>query len=74
LLTAALVVEEAADHPLRDLDGMTDTIASALGERQIDSIQTLAEACVDELEGIDGLSGELAGKLIMGARKVWFGA
>lgn len=45
---------------------------AALRERGIESWENLADCSVDELEGIEGLSADEAGSLIMKARAPWF--
>ena len=64
------VVEPAQD--LLDLDGMTRHIAYVLASNGIVTREDLAEQAVDDLSGIEELSKEEAGKLIMTARKHWF--
>ena len=73
LLTRELggdVKEPEAD--LIQLDGMTPDIALALAAQGIMTRESLADLSVDDLEHIETLSSEKAGKLIMKAREPWF--
>ena len=77
LLTQLIAKEEQLDEnkPAKDLlalEGMTDSIAFRLAEMGIRTQEELAESAVDELDGIDELSEELAAELIMAARAPWF--
>ena len=54
------------------LDDMTPAIAYKLAERNVITLDDLAEQAVFDIEDIDGLGAELAAKLIMNARKSWF--
>ncbi len=54
------------------LEGMTTAIAYKLAERDIVTVDDLAEQAVFDIDDIDGLDSESAGKLIMTARKSWF--
>ncbi len=54
------------------LDDMTPAIAYKLAERDIITLDDLAEQAVFDIEDIEGLDSELAGKLIMNARQSWF--
>lgn len=51
---------------------MTTEIAYKLAERDIITLDDLAEQAVFDIEDIEGLDSELAGKIIMNARKSWF--
>lgn len=51
---------------------MTPAIAYKLAERDILTLDDLAEQAIFDIEDIEGLGSELAGKLIMNARKSWF--
>ena len=51
---------------------MTPAIAYKLAERNVITLDDLAEQAVFDIEDIDGLGAELAAKLIMNARKSWF--
>jgi N utilization substance protein A len=59
---------------LLDLDGMTRDVAEQLAAREIVTVDALADAAVDEIEDIEGLSREQAEKLIITARETsgWF--
>lgn len=54
------------------LEYMTPAIAYKLAERDILTLDDLAEQAIFDIEDIEGLGSELAGKLIMNARKSWF--
>ncbi|NGX16419.1 transcription termination factor NusA [Wenzhouxiangella sp. XN24] len=77
LITQAIVKEEKLDQaePAEDLlalDGMDRSLAFALAGRGIRTREDLADQSTDELEDIEGLDAERAGKLIMAARAHWF--
>ncbi|MBL4774702.1 MAG: transcription termination/antitermination protein NusA [Mariprofundus sp.] len=77
LLDAALKQGESTDEThitLLDLSGMTREIAEQLTAREMSSVDALADAAVDEIEDIEGLSRELAEALIIAAREAagWF--
>jgi len=59
---------------LLDLSGMTREIAEQLAARDMVSVDALADAAIDEIEDIDGLSREQAEALILAAREAagWF--
>lgn len=54
------------------LADMTTAIAYKLAERDIITVDDLAEQAIFDIDDIDGLDSELAGKLIMNARQSWF--
>lgn len=54
------------------LEDMTSDIAYALAKKDIVTVDDLAEQAIFDIEDIDGMDSELAGKLIMNARKSWF--
>lgn len=54
------------------LEGMTTAIAYKLAERDIVSVDDLAEQAIFDIEDIEGLDAKSAGELIMNARKSWF--
>lgn len=54
------------------LEDMTPAIAYKLAERDILTLDDLAEQAIFDIEDIEGLGSELAGKLIMNARQSWF--
>lgn len=54
------------------LEDMTTAIAYKLAERDVITVDDLAEQAVFDIEDIEGLDSTLAGKLIMNARKSWF--
>jgi len=75
LLTQAIAKEETLKEPdegLLKMDGMTRELAYALAERDITSMDDLAELSVDELVEIDEMDEERAAALIMTARAPWF--
>ncbi|OUD15308.1 transcription termination factor NusA [Thioflexithrix psekupsensis] len=77
LVTTAIAKEEHAETPpptseLLALDGMTETLARALAERGITSMDDLAEQSIDELMTLDEMDEQRAGALIMAARAPWF--
>jgi N utilization substance protein A len=77
LLTQAIASEESLDQsmPAEDLlllEGMSPDLALALARRGVRTREDLAEQAVDDLNDIEGLAPEEAGKLIMTARAHWF--
>lgn len=54
------------------LEDMTQSIAYKLAEQGIITVDDLAEQAIFDIEDIEGLDADLAGKLIMNARKSWF--
>jgi N utilization substance protein A len=77
LLTQAIASEESLDQsmPAEDLlllEGMSPDLALALARRGVRTREDLAEQSVDDLNDIEGLAPEEAGKLIMTARAHWF--
>lgn len=77
LLTMALsaegesgTVEPAED--LLNMEGMDTALAHILAERNVISMEDLAEQSVDELLDIDGMDETRAAALIMKAREPWF--
>ena len=77
LLTQAIASEESleqampADDLLR-LQGMSPDLALALSRRGVRTREELAEQSIDDLNDIEGMTPEEAGKLIMTARAHWF--
>ena len=77
LLTQAIASEESleqampADDLLR-LQGMSPELALALARRGVRTREELAEQSIDDLNDIEGMTPEEAGKLIMTARAHWF--
>ncbi|MCF7821080.1 MAG: transcription termination factor NusA [Mariprofundaceae bacterium] len=59
---------------LLELDGMTREIAGQLAAREMLTVAALADAAVDEIEDIEGLSRDQAEALILAAREAsgWF--
>ena len=75
LLDRALAkADETSGISLLDLPGMTREIAERLAESDIMSVESLADAAVDEIEDVEGLSREQAEALILAAREAsgWF--
>lgn len=78
-LTAAVLAEEEAlkqihiEDRLLNLEGMNRHIAFKLAEKQITTLEDLAEQGVDDLSDIEELSAEKVAELIMAARNIcWF--
>lgn len=78
-LTAKALAEEEAlkqaqiEERLLNLEGMNRHIALKLAEKQITTLEALAEQGVDDLSDIDNLAEEQAAALIMAARNIcWF--
>ncbi len=79
ILTAKALAEEEAlkqahiEDKLLSLEGMDRHIAFKLAEKQITTLEELAEQGVDDLADIEELTAEKAGELIMAARQIcWF--
>jgi transcription termination/antitermination protein NusA len=77
LLTQAIASEEGLssaniEADLLSMEGMDDTLALALANKGVLSMEDLAEQSIDDLMDIDGMDEERAGKLIMTARAPWF--
>jgi N utilization substance protein A len=64
-------IKQPSDE-LLNLEDMTQELAYRLAERDIITLDDLAEQAIFDIEDIDGMGSELAGKLIMNARKSWF--
>ena len=77
LLTQAIASQEdlssanIADD-LLNMEGMDDELALALAKKGILSMEDLAEQSIDELNDVENMDEERAGKLIMTARAPWF--
>ena len=78
-ITAAALAEEKAleaahiEDNLLNLEGMERHIAFKLAQKQITTLEELAEQGVDDLAYIEELSAEKASELIMAARNIcWF--
>ena len=54
------------------LEDMTPAIAYKLAERDIITLDDLAEQAIFDIEDIEGLNSQSAGKFIMAARQSWF--
>ncbi len=76
LLTQAIAKEqELTREPAQDLlsmEGMNRELAYQLASREIITMEDLAEMSIAELMEIDDMDEDLAGQLIMTARKPWF--
>lgn len=79
-LTKIALAEEAAlaninvEEALLKLEGMNRHLAVKLAEKNITTLEELAEQGVDDLSDIEELSAEQAAELIMAARNIcWFG-
>ena len=77
LLTMAIAREETAEagepqDDLLNMEFMTGELALKLSRIGICTMEELAEQSTDELEAVDGIDAEFAGKLIMKAREPWF--
>ncbi|MGF1908962.1 transcription termination factor NusA [Vibrio kasasachensis] len=79
LTTLALAQEETFDglEPADDLlalEGLERELAFKLAAKGVATLEDLADQGIDDLEGIEGLTDERAGELIMAARNIcWFG-
>ena len=70
-----LVKQQNMKEPSEELltmDGMTTDWAYKLAQRDIITLDDLAEQAVFDLEDIEGLDEKIAGELIMKARESWF--
>ncbi len=79
MLTRAIAKEETLgeakpDDDLLKMEGMDQALAYELAGRGIVSMEDLAEQSIDELQDIEDLDRDRAGKLIMTARIPWFEA
>jgi len=78
LTTNALKVEESLDgaEPAADLlalEGLERHLAFVLASKGVITLEDLAEQGVDDLDGIEEITPEYAGELIMAARNIcWF--
>ena len=75
LLTRAIANEEGGAQPAQDLlemQGMDDELAYKLANKEIVTMEDLAEQAVDDLLEIEGMDEKRAGELIMTARAPWF--
>ncbi|GAK83628.1 transcription termination protein NusA [Vibrio ponticus] len=79
LTTLALAQEESFEglEPAEDLlglEGLEREMAFKLAAKGVATLEDLADQGIDDLEGIEGLTEERAGELIMAARNIcWFG-
>ncbi len=77
LLTRELASEEELEsaeptEELLALEGMTRALALKLASKGIATVDDLAEQAVDDLQEIEDLDDDEAGRLIMAARASWF--
>lgn len=77
LLTRALVQEEVLEDKkpaddLLNMEGMDQQLAFQLANKNVLTMEDLAEQSVDELMEIENMDEERAAKLIMTARAPWF--
>jgi N utilization substance protein A len=76
LLTQAIAKEQALEaEPAQDLlemEGMDKHLAYVLASKGIVTREDLAEQSVDDLLDVGGIEEDVAAKLIMTARKIWF--
>ena len=77
ITTLELTSEEQLDNvePAQDLlemEGMDTRLAFRLAKMGVVTMEDLAEQAIDDLDEIEELSSERAGKLIMTARAPWF--
>ncbi len=73
LLTEALAAEETIEEhkpsdELLQMDGMDDQLAYILAEREVTTVENLADLAVDDLIDIEDMDEERAAALIMAAR------
>lgn len=57
---------------LLNLEGMTQAWAYALAQRDVITLDDLAEQAIFDIQDIEGLNEKIAGQLIMKARESWF--
>lgn len=75
LLSEAIAKEELVQTVAKDLqeiEGMTPDIIAKLAEKEIVTLDDLAELATDELSDMTGLTSEEASDMIMRARAHWF--
>ena len=78
LTTQALAKEEFLEgakpaDDLLNLDGLESHLAYVFASMDIKTLEDLAEQGVDDISGVEGLTDERAGELIMAARNIcWF--
>ncbi|ANZ22583.1 transcription elongation factor NusA [Buchnera aphidicola (Diuraphis noxia)] len=70
-----LIEEKKTSEDLLRIDGMSLELASQLAEKNIFTLEELANQGIDDLTDIKNLNSEKAGLLIMTARNIcWFGS
>ena len=77
LLTQEISMEENVDGvtaaaDMFDVEGVTERLAILFAAAGIVTREDLAEQAIDDLMAIENMTEELAGKLIMSARAIWF--
>ena len=72
IATQTALSEAAPSEELLALEGMTPEMAIQLAQKEIITLDDLAELAIDELQEIVELNDEQAGELIMLARQHWF--
>ena len=78
LTTQALAKEESLEDAkpaddLLNLEGLESNLAYVFASMEIKTLEHLAEQGVDDIIGVEGLTNERAGELIMAARNIcWF--
>ncbi len=74
LLTEAIAQEERVQtaQNLLEVQGITPELVAKLAEKEVLTLDDLAELSTDELSEITGLSDEEASQMIMHARAHWF--
>lgn len=66
---------DSAVAELSSLEGIDKELAEKLYSKNVKSAEALAELATDDLDDIEGLDADKAGKIIMAARqKCWFSA
>lgn len=74
LLTEAIAQEERVQtaHSLLEVHGITPELVAKLADKEVLTLDDLAELSTDELSEITGLSEDDASQMIMRARAHWF--
>jgi N utilization substance protein A len=75
LLTEAIAQEERVQTVAQDLlevEGITPELVAKLAEKEVVTLDDLAELSTDELSEITGLTQDDASQMIMRARAHWF--
>ncbi|QCI25581.1 transcription termination/antitermination protein NusA [Buchnera aphidicola (Sitobion avenae)] len=73
--TISIVKERKIEKDLLKINGMDAVLALQLAEKNIFTLEELADQGIDDLTDIENLNSEKAGLLIMAARNIcWFGS